>query len=96
MCMSSSSGGCKQHNSTAGKAAGPRRSLYPSAFFPGREAAWGGAQCICQARQLQNLKATIRNRTAGLADRKRKLAEDIAAADAKDQEPRCYGNGQQR
>ena len=51
---------------------------------------------ICQARMLENKKAIIRNRTADLADRKAKLAAGTAAADAKDEEPRCLGHSQQR
>ena len=51
---------------------------------------------ICQARTLEEKKANIQTRSDDLANRKAKLAAGTAAADAKDEEPRCLGHSQQR
>ena len=55
----------------------------------------GGAQCICQAKAIANKKAEIRDRAAALADRKASLAASTLAADAEDEEPRCFGHSLQ-
>ena len=45
---------------------------------------------------LAEKKASIRSRTAALAERKARLAADNATADAVDEEPRCFSNSLQK